>query len=174
MKREKGSPRQAKPKPSTPLWARQDPWLAPYYETIEAWQSYIAARRQLFVGSQSLSSWACGHLYFGLHHTETGWTLREYAPAAQAVYLLCDANQWRQDPNYRFVANEERPGEWLLELPATALHHLDYYKLLICTDDEELERIQAYAHYVVQDPHDYSFCARVWAPEEPYLMQRCV
>ena len=24
------------------LWAQQDPWLAPYYETIEAWQSYIA------------------------------------------------------------------------------------------------------------------------------------
>lgn len=171
MKREKGTPRQAKPKQRMPLWAQKDPWLAPYYETIEAWQSYIAARRQLFVGSQSLSSWACGHLYFGIHRTDTGWILREYAPAAQAVYLLCDANQWRKDPNYRYIANEERPGEWLLELPATALHHLDYYKLLLCTDHEELERIPAYAHYVVQDPHDYSFCARVWAPEEPYLMQ---
>ena len=161
MKRQRATPRQAKTKPSTPLWEQQDPWLAPYYETIAAWQSYIVARRQLFVGSQSLSSWACGHLYFGLHRTESGWTLREFAPAAQAVYLLCDANQWRKDPNYRFVANEERLGEWLLELPATALHHLDYYKLLICTDDEELERIPAYAHYVVQDPRDYSFCARV-------------
>ena len=161
-----------------PLWAQQDEWLAPHYEEIRAWQRYIKERRQLFLGSLAkrggLAAWACGHLYFGLHRTTTGWVLREYAPAARAIYLLCDANGWQKADAYRFTplhSSEGTPsGEWSLELPATALHHLDYYKLLICTADEELERIPAYANYVVQDPRDYSFCTRVWSPEQPYRM----
>ena len=162
----------------TPLWAQQDKWLAPHYEEIRAWQRYIKERRQLFLGTLAtrggLAAWACGHLYFGLHRTTTGWVLREYAPAARAIYLLCDANGWQKADAYRFTplhSSEGTPsGEWSLELPATALHHLDYYKLLICTADEELERIPAYANYVVQDPRDYSFCTRVWSPEQPYRM----
>lgn len=164
------APSQAKQTHPLPLWAQQDPWLTPYYDTIASWQQYISESRTRLLGGAPIASWACGHLYFGLHRSDEGWTLREYAPAARDLYLLCDANGWRKDPAYRFVPTEGRPGEWLLELPSTALHHLDYYKLLICTDSEELERIPAYAHYVVQDEHDYTFCARVWAPEEPYLM----
>ena len=172
------NPHFANPDRETPLWAQQDKWLAPYYEEIRAWRRYIKERRQLFLGSLAtrggLAAWACGHLYFGLHRTTTGWVLREYAPAARAIYLLCDANGWQKADAYRFTplhSSEGTPsGEWSLELPATALHHLDYYKLLICTADEELERIPAYANYVVQDPRDYSFCTRVWSPEQPYRM----
>ena len=172
------NPHSANPDRETPLWAQQDEWLAPYYEEIRAWRRYIKERRQLFLGSLAtrggLAAWACGHLYFGLHRTTTGWVLREYAPAARSIYLLCDANGWQKADAYRFTplhSSEGTPsGEWSLELPATALHHLDYYKLLICTADEELERIPAYANYVVQDPRDYSFCTRVWSPEQPYRM----
>lgn len=172
------NPHSANPDRETPLWAQQDEWLAPYYEEIRAWRRYIKKRRQLFLGTLAtrggLAAWACGHLYFGLHRTTTGWVLREYAPAARAIYLLCDANGWQKADAYRFTplhSSEGTPsGEWSLELPATALHHLDYYKLLICTADEELERIPAYANYVVQDPRDYSFCTRVWSPEQPYRM----
>ncbi|WP_297117259.1 alpha amylase C-terminal domain-containing protein [uncultured Porphyromonas sp.] len=172
------NPHSANSDRETPLWAQQDEWLAPHYEEIRAWQRYIKKRRQLFLGTLAtrggLAAWACGHLYFGLHRTTTGWVLREYAPAARAIYLLCDANGWQKADAYRFTplhSSEGTPsGEWSLELPATALHHLDYYKLLICTADEELERIPAYANYVVQDPRDYSFCTRVWSPEQPYRM----
>ncbi len=172
------NPHSANPDRETPLWAQQDEWLAPHYEEIQAWQSYIKERRQLFLGTLAtrggLAAWACGHLYFGLHRTTSGWVLREYAPAARAIYLLCDANGWQKADAYRFTplhSSEGTPsGEWSLELPATALHHLDYYKLLICTADEELERIPAYANYVVQDPRNYSFCTRVWSPEQPYRM----
>ena len=172
------NPHSANPDRETPLWAQQDEWLAPHYEEIRAWRRYIKERRQLFLGTLAtrggLAAWACGHLYFGLHRTTTGWVLREYAPAARAIYLLCDANGWQKADAYRFAplhSSEDTPsGEWSLELPATALHHLDYYKLLICTADEELERIPAYANYVVQDPRDYSFCTRVWSPEQPYRM----
>ena len=172
------NPHFANPDRETPLWAQQDEWLAPHYEKIRAWQRYIKERRQLFLGTLAtrggLAAWACGHLYFGLHRTTTGWVLREYAPAARAIYLLCDANGWQKADAYRFTplhSSEGTPsGEWSLELSSTALHHLDYYKLLICTADEELERIPAYANYVVQDPRDYSFCTRVWSPEQPYRM----
>ena len=172
------NPHSTNPDRETPLWAQQDEWLAPHYEEIRAWRRYIKERRQLFLGSLAtrggLAAWACGHPYFGLHRTTTGWVLREYAPAARAIYLLCDANGWQKADAYRFTplhSSEGTPsGEWSLELPATALHHLDYYKLLICTADEELERIPAYANYVVQDPRDYSFCTRVWSPEQPYRM----
>ena len=154
-----------------PRWALQDPWLQPYYGTIIAWQDYIHKRRQILLCGQALDAWACGHLYFGLHRTGNGWVLREYAPAAKAVYLLCNASGWHMSSDYCFTVVEGKHGEWLLTLPATALHHLDYYKLLICTDNgEELERIPAYASYVVQNPVDHSFCSRVWAPEKPYKM----
>ncbi len=178
MSTDSRNPHSTNPDRETPLWAQQDEWLAPYYEEIRAWRRYIKERRQLFLGTLAtrggLAAWACGHLYFGLHRTTTGWVLREYAPAARSIYLLCDANGWQKADAYRFTplhSSEGTPsGEWSLELPATALHHLDYYKLLICTADEELERIPAYANYVVQDPRDYSFCTRVWSPEQPYRM----
>ena len=48
-------------------------------------------------GKQTLSDFASGYLYFGLHRTAKGWTFREWAPNATAIYLIGTFNGWQKD-----------------------------------------------------------------------------
>ncbi|MBQ7971374.1 MAG: 1,4-alpha-glucan-branching enzyme, partial [Clostridia bacterium] len=50
--------------------------------------------RELLPEGGSLVEFANGHNYFGFHKTETGWFYREWAPAADAVYLTGDFCGW--------------------------------------------------------------------------------
>lgn len=55
--------------------------------------NYINKKQEL-VGNGSLADFACGHEYFGFHKTDEGWYYREWAPAAEEVYLTGDMNDW--------------------------------------------------------------------------------
>ena len=43
----------------------------------------------------SLSDFANGHEYFGFHRTADGWVYREWAPAAEEIWLTGDMVEWR-------------------------------------------------------------------------------
>jgi 1,4-alpha-glucan branching enzyme len=146
-----------------------DPWLEPYRQKIEARQSYVARYRARLLAATPLDTFALGHLHFGLHSTSDGWTLREWAPNATAVYLLCDANQWKKDARFTFQSINQ--GEWEINLSRDALHHLDKYRLLVEWAEGSGERIPSYATYVTQDLHSKSFNATVWQPSESYIWQ---
>ena len=67
---------------------KKDPWLKPYQEALQKRQERAVLRElQLTDGKSDLSEIANGHLYYGLHKTETGWVFREKAPNATAIYL---------------------------------------------------------------------------------------
>lgn len=151
-----------------------DQWLQPFADEIAAQQSYIAHVRTHILGTKTPHEFALGWHHFGLHTTDTGWVVREWAPNATAMYLVCDANNWHDTPEYEFTMTKH--GEWELQLPAEALAHGDRYKLHIYWDSgrKDAYRIPAYATYVVQDKKTKVFNAAVWHPPTPYTWKHKV
>lgn len=49
---------------------QQDPWLAPYSQAIEGRHQYTLETKKALTGRKSLSGFADGYLYFGLHKTD--------------------------------------------------------------------------------------------------------
>lgn len=147
---------------------RDDEWLQPFEAAIQGRHEHVNNKiADLTGGKGSLSDFADGHLYFGLHRTPRQWVLREWAPNATAIYLTGTFNQWQELPNYALKRIDEN-GTWELKLPAKALHHLDLYKLSIHWDGGQGERVPAWATRVVQDEKTKIFSAQVWHPEHAY------
>ena len=150
---------------------QNDPWLKPYEDTIKERYEYFRKKEKQLTQNESISlnDFASGHLYFGLHSTDSGWVFREWAPNATAVYLIGTFNDWQQRDEYSL-----RPigyGVWEVELPQQALHHRDLYKLMMHWDGNRGERIPAWCRRVVQDESTNIFSAQVWDPEQPYLFK---
>lgn len=82
---------------------KNDPWLKDYEVAIVGRHRHaedkIAELTQN--GKCSLSDFASGYLYFGLHRTATGWVFREWAPHATEIYLIGDFNDWKESPKYK-------------------------------------------------------------------------
>lgn len=146
-----------------------DPWLKPYEERIKRRNEYTRNRERslTFGGEISLSEFASGHLYYGLHRSERGsWVLREFMPGASEVYLIGDFNDWQIMPVYQLKRINDY-GDWELQLSEQAMKHGDHYKLFVTWIGGSGERIPAWSRRVVQDAETGIFSAQVWAPE-PY------
>ena len=79
----------------TPLkLIKNDKWLEPFAPAIEGrYYSVLAKKSELTNGGKkSLSDFATGYLYFGLHRTAKGWVFREWAPNATSICLIGDFN----------------------------------------------------------------------------------
>lgn len=149
---------------------RNDPWLHPYAQAIIGRHNYAKQKcGELTGGKGTLGDFAVGHLYFGLHRTDTEWILREWAPNATKIYLIGDCNAWCEHSGYMFSALEH--GVWELRLPLDKLHHEQLYKLSIYWEGGQGERIPAYATRVIQDDETKIFSAQVWTPELPYVFE---
>lgn len=142
-----------------------DPWLEPYSDKLKARNWHILENSRRILGGKSATDFALGHLYFGLHRTDTGWVLREWLPNATKVVLIGDFNEWQDDEQYGFVRDGDN---WSLELPAKSLKHGDNYKLHVYWDGGDDYRLPAYARYAVQDPDTKIFTAQVWAPKQEF------
>lgn len=156
------------PKDETIGLVKNDSWLKPFELAITGRHQHALDKLAELTrgGRDSLSDFADGYLYFGLHRTEQGgWVLREWAPNATAIYLVGDFNSWSEMPQYAFKAKKN--GVWEIKLPERAMHHGDLFKLRIHWNGGEGERIPAWANRVVQDERTKIFSAQVWAPE-PY------
>ena len=151
---------------------RLDPELAPYSQVIAGRARRIRdTENRLTGGDITLSDFASGHEYFGLHFRESQWVFREWAPNATAIYLVGDMTGWREDEKYALERNDS-PGVWEIRLPADRLAHGDHYRLRIHWPGGSGDRIPAYARRVVQDPETLIFAAQVWQPERPYQWRR--
>ncbi|MDP4270157.1 MAG: alpha amylase C-terminal domain-containing protein [Bacteroidota bacterium] len=147
---------------------QNDPWLEPFTEAITGrHENYKNKALQLTGnGTMSLTEFASGHHWFGLHRTTDGWVLREWAPNATDIYIVGDFNGWQELEEYRLHRIDN--GSWEIHLPADLLHHEDIYKLRVHWDGGCGERIPAWANRVIQDEQTHIFSAQVWCPEQPY------
>lgn len=150
---------------------KNDPWLEPYNSTIERrYQLAVSKEKELTNKEGTLSDFADGYLYFGLHKTKKGWVIREWAPNATDIYLIGNFSDWKEKSQYRF--SKLKSGIWELHLKADEIHHLDLYKLSMHWKDGRGERIPAWATRVIQDEKTYIFSAQVWAPEKEYKFKK--
>ncbi len=144
----------------------RDPWLEPFADAIQGRFDHTQTVEKQLVGEKSLTEFATGHLYFGLHQEAGKWVIREWAPNAQKMYLIGQFSSWKPADDYQFTALEN--GVWELTLSADKLNHLDYYKLFVEWSGGSGERVPAWANRVVQDEKTHIFSAQVWAPEKAY------
>ena len=164
-----GSRNQFEAKPEHIGLVKNDSWLEPYEDAICGRHKHALWKIGLLTknGKKTLSDFADGHLYFGLHKQARGWVFREWAPNATEIYLIGDFNGWREDPKYK-MTRIEGTGNWELKLSNKALRHGDLYKMKVKWNGGEGERIPAWCRRVVQDDKTKIFSAQVWNPDKPY------
>ena len=147
-----------------------DPLLLPYLPIIQGRHQHFINTLHRVQGDASRLADACNsHLYYGLHRNNTEWVLREWAPNATAIFLLCDSNDWQKNNHYSFTKLNDQ--DWELRLPANILHHEMLYKLLVEWEGGSGERIPSHTTRAVQDDYTKVFSAQVWCPEHPYHWQ---
>ena len=151
---------------------KDDPWLAPYNDAIQGRHDHVLNKMaELTGGKTSLSDFADGHLYFGLHREGGNWVFREWAPNATDIYLIGDFNEWKESEDYR-LKRLGNSGNWEIVLPQSAMKHLDLYKMKVYWKGGCGERIPAWCRRVVQDEQTKIFSAQVWDPKKPYVFKR--
>ncbi|MDR3328420.1 MAG: alpha amylase C-terminal domain-containing protein [Prevotellaceae bacterium] len=144
-----------------------DAWLEPYQKAIEGRHNFaIEKEKELTSDKNSISDFANGYLYYGLHKVDNQWIFREWAPNATAIYLIGDFNHWQKDEAYSLspVGN----GVWEKCFEEKMFNHRDLYKLLVEWNGGAGERIPAWARRVVQDDNTKIFSAQVWLPEQSF------
>ncbi|WP_423129077.1 alpha amylase C-terminal domain-containing protein [Gaoshiqia sp. Z1-71] len=152
-----------------PKLVQNDPWLEPFAPAIIARNELARSKEHELTGGGSLSGFAGGHLWFGLHETESGWVIRDWAPNADAIYLVGDFNGWEEQYAYRLdpLGN----GSWELHLGYDQLKHGDLYAFSMYWPGGNGKRVPAWANRVVQDSETLIFNAQVWAPSDAYQWQ---
>ena len=144
-----------------------DQSLAPFRSDLEARMHNLEnTRKRILKDGETLKEFANGHMFYGFHRTDDGWYYREWAPAAEAMYLTGDFNFWnRRSHPMKAIGN----GVWEIFLPGKdALKHGQKIGCIVVHNGQDLDRIPSYAKYVVQDPKDISWSAVIHAPEEKF------
>ena len=144
-----------------------DPYLMPYENDINLrMDAYKQKKKELLGKGNNLVDFANGYQYFGFHRTETGWVYREWAPAAQEMYLTGDFNDWNTGSCPMTRLND---GVFEVTLDGTdALKPGQKVQAIVIHNGQELRRIPLYATRVVQDPVNYLWCAEIEEPLAPY------
>ena len=137
-----------------------DPTLKPYVTDINLRvNNYKNKKKELLGKGQKLSDFANGHHFYGFHRTESGWVYREWAPAANEMYLTGDFNGW--DARACKMTNTG-DGNFEVYLEGhDALKPGQRVQAVVIHNGQELRRIPLYATRVVQDKVDYSWCAEI-------------
>ena len=146
-----------------------DEWLAPYEDAIRGRHEHAVWKINQLTqnGKSSLSDFATGHLYYGLHKQGRGWVFREWAPNASRIFLIGDFNNWKRSPAWELKPVGQ--GNWELRVPQFFMRHGELYKLFVEWTGGGAERLPAYVTRVVQDPVTKVFSAQVWDPAVPYV-----
>ena len=137
-----------------------DPMLQPYEQDIELRvNNYKQKKKELLGTKGKLVDFANGYKYFGFHRTGDGWVYREWAPAAQEMFLTGDFNNW---DTYGCPMKKLDGGVFEVTLQGQdALKPGQKVQAVVIHDGRELRRIPLYATRVVQDKNTYLWCAEI-------------
>jgi len=137
-----------------------DPYLAPYKKDIELRTKLYTEKRAELLGEYgSISDFANGHKFFGFHKTADGWVYREWAPAAERMYLTGDFNGWNTESH---ELTRLQNGVFEIQLKGkNALKSGQKVQAIVIHNGQMLRRIPLYATRVVQDPENFLWCAEI-------------
>ncbi|MBQ6840313.1 MAG: alpha amylase C-terminal domain-containing protein [Oscillospiraceae bacterium] len=141
--------------------------LAPFEKDFDLRsERFENKKKQLLQNAATLSDFANAHLFYGFHQTADGWYYREWAPAADEMYLTGDFNGW--DARSHKMEKKEN-GVFEIFLPGgDALKNNQRVQAVVIHKGQELRRIPVYAKYVVQDEGTIEWNARIYIPEKPF------
>ena len=138
----------------------RDPYLKDFESDIELrMQNYKRKKRELVGSKGNLYNFANGHEYFGFHKTEDGWYYREWAPAAEELYLTGDMVDWhwldlKLTPVGHGVFEIFMPGK-------NFLYDGCRVKTIVRHNGKLLERIPLYIRRAVQDETTHLWCGSI-------------
>jgi 1,4-alpha-glucan branching enzyme len=144
-----------------------DPWLKPFISVIDDRFNRCNSKERELTGNRTLTEFAMGHHYYGLHKGDNCWTFREFAPNATAIYLTGTFSSWNELPDF-MMKRINLYGDWEIILPENSVKQGDLFKLSVHWEGGKGERIPSYATRVVQDDTTKIFSAQVWHVEVPY------
>ncbi len=143
-----------------------DPYLEPFASDIDLRVELLKRKKKELVGRGSLVDFANGYEFFGIHRTENGWVYREWAPAAEKMYLTGDFNGWNTESH---PMTRLRNGVFEICLEGkSALQEGQKIQAIVVHNCELLRRVPSYATRVVQDPVTYLWCAEIEDTLNPY------
>ena len=147
---------------------KDDPWLEPYAEDIQARIDYYnKVRQEIESKSGSLQSFAEAYHYLGFNYDkkQRGWWYREWAPGATALTLVGEFDDWQAGR----PMNKREDGIWEVFLPDdSGLKHLSKVKVRVNGGGKTRDRIPAFIQYTMQDPETHDFSGAVWEPEKSF------
>ncbi len=168
-KKASSTEKKSNPVPNVLRLIKNDAALADFSDAINGrHEQAIRKMAELTGGTNNLSEFASGYLYFGLHKTEDGWVLREWAPHAIDIFVVGDFNGWKESARYAMKRVKGSAGNWEIKIKNKSFRHGSLFKLIVHWEGGQGERIPAWATRVVQDEETHIFSAQVWDPEEPY------
>ncbi len=137
-----------------------DPILQNYKQDIELrMENFTSKKRELLGTKRSLVKFAEGYKYFGFHKTKNGWVYREWAPAAEAMFLCGDFNNW---DTYSCPLKRLENGVFEVHLEGEkTLSQGQKVQAIVIHNGQTLRRIPTYATRVVQDTQNYLWCAEI-------------
>ncbi len=141
--------------------------LAPYKADFQLrMDNYNRKKAELLPSGGTLSDFANGYQYFGIHRTPTGWVYREWAPGAETMYLTGDFCGWDR---HAHPMKKLSGGVFELELKGEdALQQGQKVMTIVVHNGRELDRIPTYANYVLQDPVTHEWNAAIHCPKEDF------
>ena len=142
------------------------PELKPFAGDIQLrMDRYYGKCRQLIPEGQTIKDFANAHNYYGFHQLPEGWVYREWAPAADQLYLSGDFNDWHWTET---PMNRLDNGNWELFLPGDTLHQGRRVITIVKNGDRLTQHIPLYARRATQDWRNGSWCCEVWDDLTPY------
>ncbi len=145
-----------------------DPYLNSFEDDLHLRMNNFTYKKEELVGKRGkLTAFANGYHYFGFHKTIKGWVYREWAPAADAVYLTGDFNDWNTRSHPMTPLDN---GVWEIKINGrTTLKPGQKVQVIIMHNGRELRRIPTYATRVVQDADTHLWCAEIEETLKPYM-----
>ena len=134
-----------------------DPYLSPFKKQIEyRHQSYLQKRKEILKSSKNIIDFANGYRYFGFIKTEDGYVYREWAPAAEKMFLTGDFNDWNL-----YSHEMKNIGNGVFEIESELLKQGQKVQAIVIKNGQTLRRVPSYATRVVQDENTYLWCAEI-------------
>lgn len=142
-----------------------DPLLKEFKGDLDYRNQRYQHIRKTLAGDGPLSDFANAHHHYGFHKEADGWVYREWAPEAEALYLIGDFNDWNgsSHPLTRVDFNT-----WEIRLAKEELKHEDRVKVRVISHGRSQDRVPLYIRRAVQDEETHDFCGQIWEPEEKF------
>ena len=141
--------------------------LAPFEKDIDLrLERYEKKKKELLPNGGTLADFANGSEYFGFHKTQDGWFYREWAPAANNLWLTGEFCNWDR---FACPMTKLENGVFEVFLPGTdTLRDGMFVMTVVEYNGQILERIPLYARRVVQNPENRSWSAVISDPAETF------